>query len=123
MEGKFIIEREITYCSNSHMSYPERVELTFDAEDVDRIARVMNLVKENKLHSARIDFGGYVLLNEDGEEDTEFNDDQAQLIVYENGVNFYCQDGDCNQLESDSISFDEILSSFAIIVPSNEIIA
>lgn len=110
------ITRQICYCSNDRMSYPESVEIRFDAEDYDRIARVSILVKENNLHSARIDAGGYHLLDDDGNE-SDFNDDQAQFIIYGDSFVFYCQDSDCCQIESESISFEEIIAGFKEIVP------
>ena len=115
MKTTSVITKEITYNSDQHSTSPESVKLTFSAEDVDRIARVMILVKENKLHSAKIDFGNYVLLNDEGEEDLEFCDDQAQLIIYSDRVYFYCQDSDCYQIESDGIDFNEIMEGFTII--------
>lgn len=109
MKNNWICEitKEIVYCSNKDWFTPESVELRFNAEDVDRIARVMILVKENKLHSAKIDCGGYVLLNDEAQE-AEFAPTQAHLIIYEDSFVFYAQDDDCDQIESDSITFDEI---------------
>lgn len=112
MKSEITITKQVTYTSCEHNDNPESIELTFDCDDLTRIAKVQTLVKENNLHSAKINFGGFVPLNDEGEEERNFLEAESQLIIYEDSFVFYAQDEDCNQIEAEFITLDELYPLF-----------
>ena len=117
------IVSDICFRSNEYSGAPNTVVLAFTGDDLHRIATAMSVKKQYGFTSIKIDAPEYTLYDEsddigdridDESEPSDWPDEGGDLIVFGDCVVFYSQSkydsGD--QIESNSISFEEIMEGF-----------
>lgn len=88
---------------------PSGLKLEFSPEDIARIKKVMQVVKDENLQSAKIEFEAEYFADEECTEESDFRSDVHQLI-YPDCFYFYAQSKHDSsiQFESEELSIEEI---------------
>ena len=107
------ISKEIAFRTNEYSDNPNEVFITFTHAWVKQIHEVMQLVKTQKITSAKITCPRYEYDNND------WRDDGAELIIFGGTIYFYAQSkyDSADQIESQEITLDEICQALEMPVP------